>query len=110
MLTTLGLGSGALFSFPAIARIAGFDAGSRREALAAPACHSRFAGLASAHAALSDRFRAATKLQLINGRSKRRPQREASVGATLAIAICVVPMLDFSRMQGLAQCLHGEKS
>ena len=50
----------------------------------APACHSRFAGLASAHAALSDRFRAATKLQLINGRSKRRPQREASVGATLA--------------------------
>jgi len=129
MLTTLGLGSGALFSLPAIARIAGFDAGSRREALAtsrlrmgfarhaapagrlasspagtcawdtrreptpapsstsaggAPACHSRFAGLASAHAALSDRFRAATKLQLINGRSKRRPQREASVGATLA--------------------------
>ena len=34
MLTTLGLGSGALFSLPAIARIAGFDAGSRREALA----------------------------------------------------------------------------
>src|SRR2546422_8065489 len=55
----------------------------------------RSAALASAHGALSDRFRAATRLYLINGafQTTSRSERQG-VARRLPIAICVAPMLD----------------
>src|SRR5438309_11697467 len=55
----------------------------------------RSAALASAHGALSDRFRAATRLYLIKlaFETTSRSNREG-VARRLPIAICVAPMLD----------------
>jgi hypothetical protein len=57
----------------------------------------RSAALASAHGALSDRFRAATRLYLITlaFETTSRSNREG-VARRLPIAICVAPMLDHS--------------